>query len=220
MKSCRWQLAIVLLLACFALGANYAQRRLESMDLRLKSMEVYMYVPSADFLKSFTFGFDQLIADYFWIKTIGYFGDQFKTTRKYPWLYHILDLVTTLDPNFRWPYYFGGIILSLEAKQVDQSNLLLKKAMRHYPQDWKFPFYLGFNYWYHLKDPATAASYIEKAARLPKAPRYLHTFPATLYCQAGKTQTALTFLREMEQAVQDTKMKEHISKKIRNLERQ
>ncbi len=208
---------IFLVIIGLFIGAFAVHLRLDEMKPSHKSMEFYMYIPSGKFLKHFTLGFDQLIADYFWIKTISYFGEHLMSDRKYPWLYHILDLVTTLDPYFRWPYYFGGIILSLEAERVEQSNLILKKAMRYHPDVWKFPFFLGFNYWFHYKDPVKAAAYIKIAVQLPGAPRYLRTFPATLYNEAGKNEAALRFLIEMRRNTQEPRRKAEIERRIKKI---
>ncbi len=217
MKFFCWHCFITVLMVGLALSIHVTQDRLDDMNLRLTSMDVYMYIPSGEFLKPFTLGYRQIVADFFWIKAISYFGGELKSGGHYLWLYHILDLVTTLDPQFTWPYYFGGMILSLEAKQVENSNAILKKAMRYHPDVWKFPFYLGFNYWYHYDDPVTAASYIEIAARLPGAPAYLRTFPATLYSRGGRLETAITFLEEMENTAQDPHVKDQIRKKIAKL---
>jgi hypothetical protein len=180
-------------------------------------MGSYIYIPSAKFLKPFTMGFNQVIADYFWIKTVGYFGEHLMSDRKYPWLYPLLDLVTTLDPQFIWPYYFGGIVLSLEAHQVEQSNLILKKAIYYHPDKWHFLFYLGFNYWYHDNNLLKAASYLNLAAMQPKAPRYLKTFPARLYNEAGQKDTAIQFLLEMKKNTQDTHMRAELDKRIEEI---
>jgi len=216
-KSYMNRFLIFFLIIVLFLGIFYIHKHLDSMEIKRESMESYMYIPSGKFLKHFTFGFDQLIADYFWIKTISYFGDHLMSDRKYPWLYHILDLVTTLDPHFIWPYYFGGTILSLEAEQVDQSNLILKKAMRYHPDVWEFPFYSGFNYWYHYNNPSKAASYIEIAAKLPDAPKYLKTFPARLYSEAGQQEAALRFLHEMAKTTQDPRMRARIEKRMKEI---
>jgi len=207
---------LLTLLALFG-GALSFHLRLDRMGAVHQAMEVYMFVPSGRILKPLTLGFNQLVADYFWIKTISYFGDHLMSDRKYPWLYHLLELVTTLDPQFIWPYYFGGIILSLEADQVEQSNLILKKAMATHPDVWNFPFYIGFNYWYHYNDPLKAASYIRIAARLPGAPKYLKTFPARLYSEAGTHEAAERFLLEMLKSTQEPRMREKILKRIKEL---
>jgi hypothetical protein len=199
------------------LGAFSLHLRLDAMGVEHDSMQVYMCIPSGKFLKPFTLGFNHLAADYFWIKTISYFGDHLISDRTYPWLYHLLDLVTTLDPDFIWPYYFGGIVLSLEAKQVEQSNLILKKAMAHHPDVWKFPFYIGFNYWFYYDNPQKAASYIERAAGLPGAPNYLKTFPARLYSEAGANDAAVRFLLEMLKTTQEPRLRAKIEKRIQDI---
>lgn len=211
------RLLVFLAIIGLSLGAFSLHLRLDAMDAEHDSIQVYMCIPSGKFLKPFTLGFDQLAADYFWIKTISYFGDHLTSDREYPWLYHLLDLVTTLDPNFIWPYYFGGIVLSVEAKQVEQSNLILNKAMVQYPDVWKFPFYIGFNYWFHYNDPRKAASYIQRAAVLPGAPNYLKTFPARLYSEAGTNDAAVRFLLEMLKNTQEPRLRAKIEKRIKDI---
>jgi len=198
-------------------GVFSIHRKLERIQPPQKSMESYMYIPSGNFLKPFTFGFNQVIADYFWIKTVGYFGEHLMSDRHYPWLYPMLDLITTLDPQFIWPYYFGGIILSLEAQQVEQSNLILKKAIHYHPDEWHFLFYLGFNYWYHDNNLLMAATYLKRAAMNPKAPPYLKTFPARLYNEAGQKDAAIQFLLEMKKNTQDIHMRAEIDKRIEEI---
>lgn len=210
---------MVVLIGILFTGAVRVHQRIERMDIQLKSTEVYMYVPSGALLQSFTFGYDQLAADYFWIKALSYFGDHIMSDRNYPWLYHIIDLVTTLDPMHKWPYYFGGVTLSLEAKRVDQSNLIWEKGMRHHPDYWKYPFYLGFNYWYYYNNSAKAASYIDRAARLPNSPSFLKTFAASLYSESGQAQAALRFLEEIRRTIQDPRMIAEIEKRMKELSR-
>ena len=208
---------IFISLVFLLVGVFSIHRKLDKFQSPLKTMEVYMFIPSGDFLKPFTFGFNQVIADYFWIKTVGYFGEHLMSDRNYPWLYHILDLVTTLDPQFIWPYYFGGITLSLEAEQVEQSNLILKKAIHYHPDNWQFLFFLGFNYWYHDNNLLMAAAYLKQAAMNPNAPPYLKTFPARLYSEAGQKNAAIQFLLEMKKNIQDIHMRAEIDKRIEEI---
>jgi hypothetical protein len=198
-------------------GSFLVHHKLEKFQPHQKSIESYMYIPSGNFLKPLTFGFNQVIADYFWIKTVGYFGEHLMSDRHYPWLYHMLDLVTTLDPQFIWPYYFGGITLSLEAHQVEQSNLILKKAIHYYPDNWRFLFFLGFNYWYHDNNLLMAATYLKRAALQPNAPHYLKTFPARLYSEAGQQDAAIQFLLEMKKNTQDIHMRAELDKRIEEI---
>jgi hypothetical protein len=205
---------IFFVLICLSGSVFVIHRKLQKIQRPEKSMEVYMYIPSGDFLKPFTLGFNQVIADYFWIKTVGYFGEHLMSDRHYPWLYHMLDLVTSLDSHFIWPYYFGGITLSLETQQVEQSNLILKKAIQYYPDNWQFLFFLGFNYWYHDNNLLMSATYLNRAAMQPNAPRYLKTFSARLYNESGQKDTAIQFLLEMKKNTQDIHMKAELDKRI------
>lgn len=135
-----------------------------------RKVERLLYLPKSEHLRLLTLGFDEVAADYFWLRTIGYFGGQYMADKRYPWLAHILQLVTDLDPRFSIVYYFGGIVLAMEAHQVDESNALLAKGMRHLPDNWKFPFFIGFNHFFFKGDFLAASGYIEQAARLPGIP--------------------------------------------------
>ena len=182
------------------------------------SPETLLYLPSGKYLKPLMIGFDQMAADLLWIKVVGYFGEHYLTDKSYPWLYHILDLTTTLDPYFQIPYEFGGIVLSVEKTDIDQSNALLMKGMQYFPDYWRLPFYLGFNYFFYLKDPEIAAVYISMAASLPGHPPYLPKLAASLYTRAGHKDTALSFLNQIYQNTDDSSLKESISQKISDLQ--
>jgi hypothetical protein len=176
--------------------------------------ERLLYLPSGRFLRPACLGFDSLVADLLWIKAISYFGGHYLTDRSYKWLYHILDLVTTLDPQFRYPYEFGGIILALEGGSPEQSTLLLKKGIKHYPEYWRLYFYLGFNLFYYQGDFQSASRYITKAAQLPGHPPYLPRLAASLLTTSGQKNTALSFLKQLYENTEDEWLKHQIKMKI------
>jgi len=131
----------------------------------------------------------------------------------------MLDLITDLDPHFRIVYYFGGIVLALEADQVDRSNALLEKGMKHHPDYWKFPFFIGFNRFYHQGDLLGAAEYISRAAALPGSPDYLPKLAASMYAKAGRTEDAVALLEAMAETVDEDWLKRKFRKKIQDLKR-
>jgi tetratricopeptide (TPR) repeat protein len=186
-------------------------------QFKMPEQESLLYLPSGKYLKPLALGYDQMLADLLWIKTIDYFGDHFMTDKAYPWLNHILNLIIDLDPLFDFPYFFGGIVLSLEASQVDNANQILERGIEAYPEKWQFPFYIGFNYYYHQKDAEKAAPYIEKASSLPGAPDYLTPLAGGLYAKTNKNETALQFYREAYRNATDALVKEHIQKKINRI---
>jgi hypothetical protein len=162
-------------------------------------------------------GFRSVLADALWVKAIGYFGGHSLTDKEYPWLYHILDQVTTLDPPFRQPYVFGGVVLAVESGSPAQSTALLRKGMTYYPGDWLFPFYVGFNHFYYFQDPAKAAEYIQVAATLPGHPEYLPRLAASLLTKAGRLEAAISFLETVAENTEDEGTRSGLYQKIRDL---
>lgn len=159
------------------------------------------YLPSGAFLKGAALAYDSVLADLLWIKAIAYFGGQYVSEHDYTWLYHMLDIATTLDPFFEDLYEFGGIILANEVGDIGQSSSLLKKGMenvsKEHPRYWYLPFFLAFNHWYHDNDFKKGAEYLEIAARYPQAPSYLPMLTARMYADASQAEMALPFLDEM-----------------------
>jgi hypothetical protein len=182
-------------------------------------VEEPLYIPTGRLLPYLSLGHKQLLADLLWLRTILYFGEHSLTDRDFPYLYHLVDIVTTLDPCFLEPYLFGGIALSLEAHAVEESNSLLQKGMKHFPNEWRIPFYLGFNYWYFKEERGQAAQYVALASQLPGAPSYLSRLAATLYLQGGQGEVALKFLREIHSRFQDERIRENLEKKMEEIAR-
>jgi tetratricopeptide (TPR) repeat protein len=184
-----------------------------------RSIENLLYLPTGENLKVMSLGFRSLLADALWVKAIGYFGGHNLTDREYPWLHHILDTVTTLDPLFRHPYLFGGIVLGVEGGDPAKSIQLLRKGMAYYPGDWRLPFYIGFNYFYFFKDPEAAAAYLKVAATLPAHPEYLPRLAASLLTKAGHLEAAIAFLETIAENTRDERVRQGLYEKIEKLRR-
>lgn len=206
---------VTVLLALLAAQA-LAQRSFERAWPQ-RALEQLHFLPSGRHLKALTLGFSNLAADVLWIRAIGYFGGHALTDREFPWLHHILDQVTTLDPPFRYPYLFGGIVLSLEHQSSEQSIALLTKGMKQYPGDWRFPFYIGFNCFYHQQDPARAAEFMRYAASLPGRPQYLPRLAASLIAESGRLEAAIRFLETIAEGTRDEGERASIGEKIADL---
>ena len=49
-------------------------------------------------------------------------GKRRNSADEYEWMYHALDVITTLDPQYAYAYYAGGVILGDLANRPDLSN--------------------------------------------------------------------------------------------------
>jgi len=206
------KILLVSLAVFFFLAQVFAQKSLHRYPENPR--ETFLYLPSGDYLKPLSLGYHQVIADVLWIQTVNYFGSHFMTDKEYPWLYHMLSLIIDLDPRFDFPYYFGGIVLSMEADQKERANAILARGMEAYPEKWEYPFYIGFNHYYHEGNLAEAFPFIEKAAALPNAPAFVESLVGTLYLKTGKKETALRFFRKMYENTNDALVRQKISMKI------
>ena len=73
-----------------------------------------LWVRSGPLAERLALGFDNLIADIYWIRAVVYFGGQRQGTqqKQFDQLFPLLDLVTSLDPHFKIAYRFGSIFLA------------------------------------------------------------------------------------------------------------
>ena len=207
-------IAIVLLVALLVI----LQSGLDRTAPPPPSLDKVLYLPSGSYLKQSAMGYEQAWADLLWLRAIGYYADQLTEEGKFTYLYHMLDIITTLDPKFLYPYLFGGVTLSLDLHRPDLANKLLKKALHVHPGVWKIPFLIGFNAYFGEQDVSTAAQFIDRASRLPGAPHYLKGFASRLYVYGGDSERALQFLREIIRQTEDPTLRERLIKRYHEIE--
>jgi len=161
--------------------------------------EELLYFPSNEFVKATTGGFNLLLADFLWIETGSYFGKHRQSDRRYPYLYHMLDIITDLDPKFIQVYTLGTILLTTDARKSDLAIKLLHKGMRDNPDLWHIPFTMGFIYYVHDKNPEKAYKWFLIASYKENAPEMVQKFATwTLYKAKGVELTIRLYLRLYE----------------------
>jgi len=133
------------------------------------------YFPKTSFIKNIAFGYNNLLADMFWIRSIQYIGQHLISDNAYPYLYHILDITTSLDPRFINAYNFGSFFLAVYANEKKEGIELAKKGIKNNPENWEPAFELGFVY-YMIHDYENAYKYFSLANTLPGMPDEYKTF--------------------------------------------
>ena len=205
------------LIAALAFSIYFVQHQITGYKGIEKKIEEFVTLPRGEYLKPAVLGYEQLAADIIWLKAIQVIGEDTVTPNGYDWIYHALDVVTTLDPKFAYAYQLGGVTLSVLGKAPEKSNLLLIKGMRENPDVWQIPFYIGFNNFFYLNDYGSAAGYMAKASELPGHPAYLPKLAARLYVQAGNPDVALDFLMQMHKETGDEKVRATLGKRIKEV---
>ncbi|MBN1881402.1 MAG: hypothetical protein JW885_04445 [Deltaproteobacteria bacterium] len=209
---------VVLLVALLVAAIVPIQRRLDREKVTWEKQEELLYLPSGRVLHIVSLGFDQVVADIIFIKMIEYFATHNATDHTYTWLYHMADITTDLDPYFKFPYVFAGLLLNLEANQFDNARLILEKGMTVYPDDWYFPFLLGLNYFFHDGDLNEAAKYFERSNRLEGSPEYLAKLTSKLREYGQTRETTLEFMYFLYNSFTIPEIKAILAQRIMELE--
>jgi len=202
------------LLACVGWLQGELDRR---QDRTVAQIEGLAQLPKGEYLKPSLLGYHHLGADILWLRLIQIIGKKRNTADEYEWMYHALDVITTLDPQYAYAYYAGGVILGDLANRPDLSIRLLERGVSANPDVWNIPFLLGYNYYFLLDDPAKGAEYIMEAARRPDGPSYLPGLATRMAAEAGSPDTAIAFLEARLRETQDLEMREILAKRMKEV---
>lgn len=189
----RVELALLSCLFLCGMGVHRVNLELEDRTEVARATGDVGPLPDGRALRVLALGFDRLIADLFWLRTVYYVGDETSQAAGFPAVERLALLVTDIDPSFRTVYVvMSGAIGALKA-DPDGAIALLEKGIRHI-EYWKLHFLLGFNYFIERLDYASAAEQMRIAAGMG-GPPYLPLLSARLYAQAGDPATALAFIQ-------------------------
>ncbi len=143
---------------------------------------------------AFAFGFQNFLGDLAWLGAVQIAGTSNIAPADYDRLYVLLRTVGNFDPRFVVPYILGGMILGDSPSHVREALDILRRGMASHPDDWRFPFYIGYTKYFSLGDPLEGAKALEAAARLPGSPPYLPLLASRMFTEGRAPETALSFL--------------------------
>lgn len=182
---------------------------LRARDARMplaSSSERWLYIRSPRLGRLLAMNFAPLAADSYWLRTIQHFGgDRISRRRDRPFelLSPLLDLTTSLDPQFSAAYRFGAIFLSEPPPggpgRTDEAIALLEKGLRASPTRWQYAHDIGFVILWHGSNPSAAAAWFRRAGSMPGAPNWLDPLAATVMMTGGDRNAARAWLLEMRQ---------------------
>lgn len=161
-----------------------------------------LWIRSGEAAKRLALGFDALVSDVYWIRTVIYYGGRrsSETRRSYDQLFPLLDLVTSLDPQFRVAYRFGALFLSEPPPggpgRPDQAIALLERGVER-DGDWEYYEDIGFVHYWWKHDYVSAAEWFKKAASRPGAPSWLIGLAATTLAVGGSRESSRQLWTEL-----------------------
>lgn len=136
------------------------------------------YVMPASLVKNFSFGFKNVMADFYWIGIIQDFsiwnGSDSFYLRKF-------ENLSVLDPHFSYPYLLGILTVTSRSTKYDPASPatvtiydiepIATLGLKNNPKSWEIPFYLGTAFQI-TKAPEKALQYLKIASEIEGAPDF------------------------------------------------
>jgi len=197
----RFIVAVFLLLAA-AVAIGLRRDRVYAENLA--APDDLLYVRSGKAISHAALSYNAILSDVYWIRAIQHFGYSRMhpdDSNRYRMLYPLLDLTTSLDPNFTVAYRFGALFLAEPdpggAGRPDLAIALLEKGVKANPQNWQYYHDIGFVYYWHLHDFRKAADWFERGGEIPGGPWWLRTYAAVMLTRGGDRNASRQMWRQI-----------------------
>lgn len=191
-----------------------------AVDTAVRSLH---YLPSADTARAASLGHTTLVADYYWMRAVQYFGSGWNHRLLYRDLYPLIELISDLDPLFSYAVLFGAIALPQNLGRetwvnIAESTRLLERGVRLFPNDHRFPLFAAYNHTQYHKNYRRAAEYLVACTKLPGCPSYVPFLATRVMATGGEAAAALAFAEDMAQAhAEDETFRRMIHERIKEL---
>ena len=219
-----WARAVgIVLLLTTVVGLQMAREHLPPRAIPAGVSGNLMYVQSPQVVSRAALSYRMLLADVYWIRALQHFGGARQARpsgQHYDLLYPLLDLTTSLDPEFNVAYRFGSIFLTEPPPggpgRPDQAITLLKKGLAAQPRRWEYAQDIGFVY-YRQRDYASAADWFGRAAAIPGAPNWLQPLEAVTRTRGGDRNTARQLWTALGTGTEDKWLRNEAARRLRQL---
>ena len=178
-------------------------------------------------LRGFSFGFEGLIADWYWMRSLQYIGDKVVNSPDETvnienlsalnprLLYPLLDTATTLDPKFTAVYEYGAVVLP--AIDKEQAIKFTEKGIADNPSEWRLYQHLGYIHW-RLGDFENAAKVYTEGARIAGSPPFMSLMAAKMKSEGKSRDTARAIYSQMIAESDDTRVKDNAALRLLQLD--
>jgi hypothetical protein len=218
---------VLLLLAAVVVTQDGALARRS----RFPAGEDALYLPRASSLRVLSVDHGELAADLVFIRAVIYVGTELQQKGQARWLEKYLRTITALDPAWKTPYQWAGVVTMYNGRPITNREVLLSShflelGVAQFPNDWEMPFMLGCNYLFELKsdDPAqkaewrrTGGEWIRHAALVGGAPPWVPLLAATIMRQEGQDEAAVRHLEHVYVTTQDEQTRRELRNRLMGL---
>src|SRR5258708_7861615 len=186
------------------------------------TLDEVLYISSAKVLERASLGYNGLLADIYWTRTVQYFGQRhYRSTQSYNLLAPLLEITTHLDPHLLVADEFGGSFLAPKPPsgpgQPDRAVQLIEYGIQNNPNEWRLYYNLGFVYYMELMDYAKAADAFARGSRVPGAHPFLRVLAGQMAQHAGDFETARALWSPTYHTTQHKQIRQNAAEHLRAL---
>lgn len=185
---------LALVLLCASLSP--LQERLDAQLGEFRDQESVMMAWSGRTMKKLSPGFEGIVADIYWLRTIQYYGGQkvFASEQRFDLVAPLVDITVTLDPRMDVAYRLGALFLSEQppsgAGRPAEGEKLLIRGLAANPDNWRLAQELAYFQSEFLRDRKKAAETILSARSIPGAPPWFSSLGASFLQKSGDRATS------------------------------
>lgn len=215
-----WRLAPLAMLPLLPLVQAQVDRRLGDF----RAQEEILYVWSGEKLRRLVPGFEDFLADVYWLRTVQYFGGQrvFSREKRFELLEPLVNVTTALDPRLEIAYRSGAIFLSeswpVGAGRPAAGVALLARGAEANPQAWRLRQQEGYFTFLFLKDARKGADILLEASKIPGAPFWLKSLAGDLLLKGGERQVARQVWRRLLDQSEEGVLRENARARLQILD--
>lgn len=222
-------LALILLVALSAVVL--LSRSIDARGLRAEAKygedQLYLTGPAA---KRMTLAFNGLAADWYWMRSLQYVGRKIVayedahegrfelgnlSTLDLKLLPSLLQVTTTLDPQFSAAYEYGAVLLP--EINPEEAVALLHKGIAANPSSWRLYQHLGYIYW-QRQDYEKASEAYAAGAKQAGAPEWMAAMAARMKGEHGSRDAAREMYRHLSEVSNDAVIKQVVDDQVSRLD--
>lgn len=202
----------------------WLQARIDDSLGGFRAQEEVLYLWSGEQVRRMVPGFENIMADLYWLRTVQYFGGQrvFAKEKRFDLLQPLVDITTALDPKFEIAYRYGASFLAepfpIGAGKPEEAVALLERGVANLPRSWLLRQNLGFYTYFFLHDARRAADALLAARDLPGAPAWLETMAADFLGKGGDRETARQMWSRMYENQEEGPLKWNARSQLQRLD--
>ncbi len=173
------------------------------------------------FLKITAFGFKGIRSDIIYLNAVNFLMSFNKLSdlskRDWHWFYRLIDASTYLDPYFQDPLFLANAMI-WQSKCYTTVLSILKRGAVARNWDWRFSFFVGFDYFYFLKDYKDGTKWLLIASKKRHSPSVLLvSLASALTTRAGQLSMGITILKNQIAHTKNKKLRVFYIKRLKCL---